>query len=48
MTYRERLGMGSRDFTDFKHDPRSSEEVHGTPDQISRSPTMLKCQANQV
>jgi hypothetical protein len=32
--------MGSRDFTDFKHDPRSSEEVHGT---LIKSLAVLQC-----
>ena len=40
--------MGRRDFANFKHDLMSSKEVHGTPDQISRIPTTLKCQDNQV
>jgi hypothetical protein len=48
MTHIARLSMGSKDFADFMHDLRSSKEVHGMPDQISHSPTMLECQDNQV
>jgi len=40
--------MGNIYFTDFKHDPESSEEVHGSPDQSSGSLTTLKCQIDQV
>jgi len=40
--------MGKRYFVDFKHDPRSSEEVHGTPDQSYGSLTVIKCQIDQV
>jgi hypothetical protein len=40
--------MGNKYFTDFKHDPEYSEEVHGSPDQSFGNLTTLKCQIDQV